>query len=110
MRNEIKKYLVDIMESILSIEGFLEEITDFNLYKSNKMLRRAVERELEIMGEAMDKIDKMNPEINISYKKQIIGMRNRVIHGYDKVDDEIVWGTIVRHIPVLKEEVNNLLK
>ena len=45
----------------------------------------------------------------ISGKHQIISMRNRVIHGYDKIDDEIVWGTIVRHLPTLKTEIENLL-
>lgn len=74
------------------------------------MLRRAVERELEIIGEAMNRIDQMDPTIEIAGKKQIIGMRNRVIHGYDKIDDEIVWGTIVRHLPALKIEIEKLLK
>ena len=53
---------------------------------------------------------KINSEIDISSKQQIISMRNRVIHGYDKIDNEIVWGTIVRHLPVLKKEVKILLK
>ena len=74
------------------------------------MLRRAVEREFEIIGEALNSLDKLDPNIEISSKRQIIGMRNRVIHGYDKIDDEIIWGTIVRHITVLKSEVANLLK
>ncbi len=76
----------------------------------NKMLRRAVEREFEIIGEAMSRIDKINPEITISSKRQIISMRNRVIHGYDKIDNEIIWGTIVRHLPSLKKEIAELLK
>ena len=110
MNNEFKKFLFDIQVSIESIENFLEETRDFNIYKSNKMLRRAVEREFEIIGEALNSLDKLDPNIEISSKRQIIGMRNRVIHGYDKIDDEIIWGTIVRHIPVLKSEVANLLK
>lgn len=109
MENEIKKYLFDIKESVDSIEIYLGETRDFNIYKSNKMLRRAIEREFEIIGEAMNRIDKLNSEIKISSKKQIINMRNRVIHGYDKIDDEIVWGTIIRHIPVLKIEIQNLI-
>jgi len=74
------------------------------------MLRRAVEREFEIIGEAMGRILKIDSEIQITSKKQVVNMRNRVIHGYDKIDDEIVWGTIARHLPILKEEVINLLK
>lgn len=103
-------FLFDIRESIESIENFLGDKWDFNVYKSDKMLRRAVERELEIIGEAMNRIDQMDPTIEIAGKKQIIGMRNRVIHGYDKIDDEIVWGTIVRHLPALKIEIAKLLK
>ncbi len=57
----------------------------------------------------MNRIHKIDPEIPISSKKQIINMRNRVIHGYDKIDDEIVWGTIVRHLPILKMEIHRLL-
>jgi len=110
MNNELKKFLFDIQVSIESIENFLLETMDFNIYKSNKMLRRAVEREFEIIGEALNSLDKLDPNIEISSKRQIIGMRNRVIHGYDKIDDEIIWGTIVRHIPVLKSEIANLLK
>ena len=74
------------------------------------MLRRAVERELEIIGEAMGRIEKINSSLNISSKKQIISVRNRVIHGYDKIDNEIIWGIIVRHLPILKVEIANLLK
>jgi uncharacterized protein with HEPN domain len=110
MSVEIKKYLFDIAESIDSIEKYLGDKRDFNIYLSNKMLRRAVEREFEIIGEAMSRIEKLDPKIEISSKKQIINMRNRVIHGYDKIDDEIVWGTIVRHLPTLKIEISNLLK
>ena len=108
MADEIKKYLYDISESILSIENYLGEKRDFNAYLSNKMLRRAVEREFEIIGEAMNRLDKLTPGIKISSKSQIISMRNRVIHGYDKIDDEIVWGTIVRHLPILKKEIEEL--
>ena len=109
MDSEIKKYLYDIQESINSIENYLGKKRDFNVYAKKKMLRRAIEREFEIMGEAMNRINKLSPDIEISSKQQIIGMRNRVIHGYDKIDDGIVWGTIVRHLPVLKEEINKLL-
>ncbi|MBK7479175.1 MAG: DUF86 domain-containing protein [Bacteroidales bacterium] len=110
MNVEIKKFLYDIRESIESIENYLGNERDFSVYLSNKMLRRAVEREFEIIGEAMNRIERLDPKIKISSKKQIINMRNRVIHGYDKIDDEIVWGTIVRHLPTLKIEISKLLK
>jgi uncharacterized protein with HEPN domain len=107
---EIKKYLFDIQESIDSIETFLGDRHDFNIYIADKMLRRAVEREFEIIGEAMNRIEKLDPNLIILGKRQIINMRNRVIHGYDKIDNEIIWGTIIRHLPSLKIEINNLLK
>jgi len=74
------------------------------------MLRRAIEREFEIIGEAMTRIEKLDSKLNITGKRLIINMRNRVIHGYDEIDNEIIWGTIVRHLPTLKNEINNLLK
>lgn len=110
MNNEIKKYLYDIIESIQSIENYLGDYRDINIYKSNKMVRRAVEREFEIIGEAMNRIDKLDSNLSISGKRQISNMRNRVIHGYDRIDDEIIWGTIIRHLPVLKSEIEILLK
>lgn len=110
MKLEIRKFLYDIKESIESIENYLGEKRDFNIYIADKMLRRAVEREFEIIGEAMNRIEKIDSTIDISSKKQIINMRNRVIHGYDKIDNEIVWGTIVRHLPNLKQEIETLLR
>jgi uncharacterized protein with HEPN domain len=77
MDNEIKKYLFDIQESIDSIQKYLGEQRDFKVYLANKMLRRAVEREFEIIGEAMSRIEKLDPSIDISAKRQIISMRNR---------------------------------
>lgn len=107
---EIKKYLFDIQESIDSIEKYLGDKRDFSVYLADKMLRRAIEREFEIIGEAMSRIERLDVSLEISSKNQIISMRNRVIHGYDKIDNEIIWGTIVRHLPTLKIEVLNLLK
>ncbi len=109
MDNAVKKFLFDIKESILSIEKYLGEKRDFNFYLADKMLRRAVERELEIIGEAMNRIDKVDSNVAISSKQKIVSLRNRVIHGYDKTDNEIIWGIVVRHLPLLKLEVTSLL-
>ena len=110
MEPEIKKFLFDIRESIESIEKFLGDKREFKNYMADKMLRRAIEREFEIIGEAMSRIEKLDSTIEISGKKQIISLRNRVIHGYDRIDNEIIWGTIVRHLPTLKIEIDILLK
>jgi uncharacterized protein with HEPN domain len=109
MTDKTRKYLFDILESVESIEKYIENI-DFFQYQKNKMVRRAVEREFEIIGEATNVLLKNDKKIELTSAERIIGMRNRVIHGYDKIDDEIIWGTIKRHLPVLKKEVKELLK
>lgn len=109
MDNRIKKYLFDMLTSLNSIESYIGEVKDFNIYQKNKMLRRAVEREFEIIGEAMNKINKFDNSVPISSKERIISMRNFIIHGYDKVDDVVVWGTVIKHLPILKDEITELL-
>lgn len=109
MTDKTRKYLFDILEAVNSIENYILNI-DFIQYQKNKMVRRAVEREFEIIGEAMNAMLKADSSINITSAERIIGMRNRVIHGYDKIDNGLVWGTIKKHLPILKEEVSELLK
>jgi uncharacterized protein with HEPN domain len=74
----------------------------------NKLLRRGIERELGIIGEAMSRLIKADSKIQITNPRRIIDLRNWVIHGYDKVDDVIIWGIITNNIPVLKEEIEKL--
>jgi len=100
--------LLDIKESIDLIYQYLGEKRDFNIYKSDKLLRRGIERELEIIGEATSRILKLDSNIEISDSRRIVDLRNRVIHTYDKVDDVIIWGIISRDIPKLKEQVDKL--
>ena len=73
------------------------------------MLRRGIEREIEIIGEATNRILKLEENIEIRNARQIVDTRNWVIHGYDKVDDVVIWGIISNHLPKLKEEIENLL-
>lgn len=108
MQRESRKYLFDIKESIEAIEEFLAGKRDFNIYRQNKLLRRGIERELGIIGEAMSKLIKTDNKIEISNPRRIIDLRNWVIHGYDKVDDVIIWGIIIKDIPILKEEIEKL--
>lgn len=109
MNDESKKYLTDILGSILSIEEYTGNSHDFTLYQSDKMKRRAVERELEIIGEAVSQLKKSNPAIKISDSRKIIDLRNKVIHAYDSVDDHIIWGIVIQNLPVLKKEIEALL-
>jgi len=109
MPPEILKYLYDIKVAAESIFEYLGEKRDFNIYLSNKQLRRAIERELEIIGEACHKILKIDPEFPIAKSRKIVDFRNRVIHGYDKVDNELVWGVISRDLLILQAEVEKLI-
>lgn len=86
MSIEEKKLLSDIIESIGSIDEHLENKRLFAEYIANKTKRRAVERELEIIGEAVNKLLKINPSISISYARMIVDLRNKVIHAYDNVN------------------------
>ncbi|RPJ81451.1 MAG: DUF86 domain-containing protein [Deltaproteobacteria bacterium] len=109
MKDEIQKLLFDISEAADSIFEYLGEKKDFNIYAKNKMMRRAVEREFEIIGEAMNAILKIEPEFPIKNARRIVSLRNQVIHGYDSVDKVIIWGIINRDLPNLKAEVKKLL-
>ncbi|MCF6267923.1 MAG: DUF86 domain-containing protein [Desulfuromusa sp.] len=109
MQREIRKYLFDIKESIDSINDYLGEKRDFQSYLEKKILRRAVERELEIIGEATNRLLKLDQNIAISDSRRIVNLRNLVIHGYDQVDNVIIWGLISKDIPLLKKQVDNLL-
>jgi uncharacterized protein with HEPN domain len=71
MQRKIQKYLLDIKESIDSIYDYLGDKRDFNEYKSNKLLRRGVERELEIIGEATNRILKLDDKIEISESRRM---------------------------------------
>jgi uncharacterized protein with HEPN domain len=73
------------------------------------MVRRAVERELEIIGEALNRIIKIDPLIDISDIRRIINLRNVIIHAYDNVDNVIIWGIINKDLQLLKDQVNVLL-
>lgn len=101
--------MLDISTSIDSIHEYLGDKQNFNAYESNKQLRRAVERELEIIGEATNRIIKINPKVDISNARRIVSLRNWVIHAYDNVDNVIIWGIIDKNLPLLKAQVTELL-
>ena len=109
MQLEIQKYLFDIKTSIDSIHDYLGDSCDFIGFKSNKLLRRGIERELEIIGEAANRILKTGPNINFENARKIVDLRNWIIHSYDNVDEVIIWGIISKHIPLLKAQVDELL-
>lgn len=73
-------------------------------------IKQAIERNIEIIGEAVSRILKKDPNFNITNARKIIDTRNRVIHGYDSVSEEIIWSIVVRDLPNLEMEVDNLLE
>ncbi len=111
MDNEIKTWLYDILNAIHEIESFIEDKPkSFIHYQSDLRTKRAIERNIEIIGEALGRILKIRSEIIITNSRKIIDTRNRIIHGYDSVSDEVIWGIVVRHLPLLKDEVESLLE
>jgi uncharacterized protein with HEPN domain len=111
MDDNIKTWLYDILSSINEIESyFLDTPKSFEVYQNDLRTKRAIERNIEIIGEAMNRILTENKEIKISNSRKIVDVRNRIIHGYDSVSDELIWGILIRNIPVLKDEVEILLK
>ena len=106
---EIKSWLFDINRALIEIETFLKDVPDFSTYQKDIKTKRAVERNLEIIGEAMNRINKQNSEIEFQNSRKIIDTRNRIIHGYDTVSDQVLWGIITNHLPLLKREIEALL-
>lgn len=110
MDRELKKYLLDIYNSILEIESFLETRSkEYETFCTDTLFRRGVERNIEIMGEAMNKALKISPELPITAARKVVDTRNYVIHAYDSLRADLLWAIVVRHMPILKLEVESLL-
>jgi uncharacterized protein with HEPN domain len=109
MDNEVRTWLKDIEQAILEINSFIPEIKSFKDFQKDLKTKRAVERNIEIIGEAMTRILKAEPNIKISDTRKIVDTRNRIIHGYDSVSEDILWGIIIRNLPTLDKEVKELL-
>ena len=109
MNDETRKNLQDILDSISGIEQYLIGKHDFKEFERNRMLRKAIERELEIIGEATNRVLKSEPAITISGARSIVDMRNKVIHAYDAVNNTIVWAIVTNHLPKLKAEIETLI-
>jgi len=111
MNDETKKRLVDAVEACRAILQFTAGC-NFSAYAGDSMRRAAVERKFEILGEALNRAEESAPELTkrVPEIRRIIGMRNRIIHGYDAVDDEIVWDTVQQKIPSLLEQLSTQLR
>jgi len=110
MDERVEKWLYDIRFAIEEIESFFENTEKiFADFKQNIMLKRAVERNLEIIGEATNRILARDPKIEISNARKIVNLRNLVIHSYDSISDENIWAIIINNLPALKTEIQKML-
>lgn len=110
MQDEIKVWLEDIEKAISEINEFLPEPRNFLEFAKDVKTKRAVERNIEIIGEAMNRILALLPDIQISDSRKIVDTRNRIIHGYDSVSDDVIWLIVIRYLPTLQQEIKEILK
>ncbi len=113
MDEKILKWLYDIKLAIEEVDSYFDERErNFFEYQENVMLKRAVERDWEIVGEAINRILKRDENFieQISNARSIIGLRNQVIHAYDNISDENIWSVLTTHLPKLKKEIDNLIQ
>lgn len=108
---KVKTWLYDILQAIREIDlFFIERPKQFADYERDLLLKRAVERNIEIIGEAMSRILKLDETIQISNPRKIVDARNKIIHGYDAVSDDIIWAIVIKYLPILKNEIESLLQ
>src|SRR5215211_3266039 len=105
MSPEEKKLLKDIEQAVLNVDVHLAGKRNFHEFATDITRRRAIERELEIMGEVTNNLLKRNATAPLASARKIVNLRNRVIHTYDEVDEIIVWNVIIDDLPVLLREV-----
>lgn len=111
MDEYILKHLQDIINAISDVERIFEGYPmRFEVFEKDDLRRWAVERKTEIMGEAMTRIRKHNPEFVIPNGHGVIATRNRLIHSYEYVEPSFLWSLVIRHIPQLKKDILRLIE
>jgi uncharacterized protein with HEPN domain len=110
MTDQGNKYLTDILQAIDLIESFTSDISNYDDYISDLKTQSAVERQLGIIGEAVNKFEKIFPDSTVINAREIVGFRNRLIHAYDAVDPAIIWAILKKHLDPLKKEITDKLK
>lgn len=110
MDNRIVKTLNDILSAINEIESFFSIYPKrFDVFCSNTLLSRGIQMNIAIIGEATNRILKINPQIKITKARKIVDTRNYLIHGYDSVSPDMLWAIVIKHLPLLKSEVLEIL-
>lgn len=107
---ELIVYLEDIKITITDIEELKKQVRSFDKFSKSNLYKRAAERHFEIIGEALNRIKKLDKNIEISHSKDIVSLRNYIAHAYDSVDYEKLWKIIIRDVPLLKKEILGLIK
>jgi uncharacterized protein with HEPN domain len=111
MNEKVLKCLYDVKFAIDEVDMyFLDRQKNFEYYSNDIILRRAIERDLEIIGEAINRILIIDPEFPILNARRIVSLRNQIIHGYDRISDENIWGIVMNNLPKLKLEIEEFLK
>ena len=109
MQPEVLKYILDIESVIKEIEDIKARTNnDFERFLDDIVLQRAIERDLQIIGEAVRKILSLRPDLKITSANKIIGLRNIISHAYDTVEPELIWAIIQKDIPILGDELRRL--
>ena len=110
MKDESLSHLHDILQAAGAIRNFVDG-RSFEDYLSNDQLRSAVERKFEIMGEALNRIRRDDPDLleHIRECREIISFRNILVHGYDAIDDQVVWDVIEADLDALVQDVQSIL-
>lgn len=110
MDEYIEIYLSDIKRAIEELESYFEGYPmRYEVFEKDYLRRSAVERKTEIMGEAINRILKIQHDFSIPNARAIIDTRNRIIHAYDSVRPEFLWGLVIRHIPQLKKDIEHVI-
>lgn len=110
MDEYIEIYLCDIKRAIEELESYFEGYPmRYEVFEKDYLRRSAVERKTEIMGEAINRILKIQHDFPLPNARAIIDTRNRIIHAYDSVRPEFLWGLVIRHIPQLKKDIEQII-
>ncbi len=109
-KEEVLTYLQDVIDAINDVEiCFIDFPNRYDLFEKDIMRKCVVERKVEIMGAAINRIKKIDPSVSIPNSRAIIDTRNRIIHAYDNVQPEFLWSLVIRHIPKLKKDMELII-
>lgn len=109
-KEEVLAYLQDVLDAISDVESCFADFPNrYDLFEKDMMRKCVVERKVEIMGEAINRIRKSDPSVIIPNARAIIDTRTRIIHSYDNVVPEFLWSLLTRHIPELKKDIERII-